>query len=204
VYTLDSVSCADTYGTANLGPAYQGSGGGYAAVSDNDAYMQISYGAQGQTRKLTQMHVPVGTLAIPPLPSGAFVQFRNYVVGSVAVVSGALAEAREPAIVLGAGGISNTTSSMVTGIIPAAGTTPTAGTGFTYTHTNGTGIYVFTFTTAFAAAPTIELTLGPAAHANLIPAQVTVSSPQGFTVQIKTLAGAAADAAFMFVALTTL
>ena len=43
---------------------------------------------------------------------------------------------------------------MVTGIIPAAGTTPTAGTGFTYTHVNGSGVYVFTLATAFAALVT--------------------------------------------------
>lgn len=47
---------------------------------------------------------------------------------------------------------------MITGIIPATGNTPTAGTGFTYTHTNGTGSYVFTYSTPFSAVPDLQVT----------------------------------------------
>jgi hypothetical protein len=45
----------------------------------------------------------------------------------------------------------------LTALIPAAGTTPTAGTGFTYTHTVA-GVYVFTYSTSFASAPVVLVT----------------------------------------------
>ncbi len=71
--------------------------------------------------------------------------------------------------------------SAITGTIPAAGNTATAGTGFTYTHTNGTGIYIFTFTTTFPAPP-IVLVQCNAGSGNRITADVTSVTASGFTV----------------------
>jgi hypothetical protein len=88
--------------------------------------------------------------------------------------------------------------SYLTGIIPASGTTPTAGTGFTYTHTNGTGIYVVTFSVAFAAAPVVvgnELItgFGGAAHDISFPSVGTA----GFTANTD-VGGSATDTAWNF------
>ncbi len=88
----------------------------------------------------------------------------------------------------------------LTGIIPPTGTTPTAGTGFTYTHTNGTGIYVFSFSTAFAATPTILVTLLSGSNRAI---RLTAQSTTGFTVQIFDLTPAAQDDTFNFLAITT-
>ena len=93
------------------------------------------------------------------------------------------------------------TSTTVTGIIPATGTTPTAGTGFTYTHTNGSGTYVFTFKTAFAAAPVV-VAVGntPAGTAN-IGFDVSGVTATGFTFEAWLRGtGALTDSAFSFLA----
>jgi hypothetical protein len=92
-------------------------------------------------------------------------------------------------------------TSDVKGIIPAAGTTPTGGSGFTYTHTNGTGLYVFTFATAFQATPDIQLSFA----ANPVTASVDVinsesASATGFTVRTQDRSGTARDVAFSFTA----
>jgi hypothetical protein len=85
---------------------------------------------------------------------------------------------------------------IVTGIIPAAGTTPTAGTGFTYTHVGGSGIYVFTFSPVFAATPVVVVTVG---SAPFCPDASGVSA-SGFTVLIQTTAGVNTDIQFNFIA----
>lgn len=78
----------------------------------------------------------------------------------------------------------------VTGLIPAAGTTPTAGSGFTYTHTNGTGVYVITFTTAFVGfAPVISAQTSQGGTGI-----VSGASTSGFTMTIS----GAADAVWNF------
>jgi hypothetical protein len=87
----------------------------------------------------------------------------------------------------------------LTGIIPAAGTTQTAGTGFTYTHTNGTGIYVFTFTTAFPAAPAVTVT-PTTTQTSKVWAYVTATSTTGCTIATADNTTGALDASFIFVA----
>lgn len=133
------------------------------------------------------------------------VRFRDGVAGTHAQVFGALFQAGELAFIPGSdftstvsagGGYTPGGSSVITGLIPAAGTTPTAGTGFTYTHTNGTGVYVFTYTTPFAATAAVLVTSNTN-NTNLF--VVSASSPTGFTV---TNASQAADHAFTFTAQT--
>jgi hypothetical protein len=88
-----------------------------------------------------------------------------------------------------------------TGIIPAAGTTATAGTGFTYTHTNGTGVYVFTFTTPFAATPVVVATPTSAVSISGQPIiGLSAVSTSGFTATIADRLGAVTDQSFNFLA----
>lgn len=89
-------------------------------------------------------------------------------------------------------------SRTVAGIIPAAGTTPTAGSGFTYTHTDGTGVYVFTFTTVFANTPAV-LVSSKSTAGFFTPSAVSTS---GFTVTTLNTSAAAADLGFSFLAAT--
>jgi hypothetical protein len=83
------------------------------------------------------------------------------------------------------------------GVIPATGTTPTAGTGFTYTHTNGTGVYVFTFSVAFSAVPAVVVTINAAMGTLVFPSTSSVGTT-GFTVNTYNNGGAGTDAAFHF------
>lgn len=200
---ISAVACADSYtDAATIGPLTMGSNGGYFTIATNDVFMQLGYKEQGrgvsEIRWMDEAHVPVG--------NGVFfkgtyaARFRNFAAGSVATVSGGLATPTQPLFTIAAGGVAGRNSGMVTGIIPAAGTTPTGGTGFTYTHTNGTGIYVITFTTVLAALPTITLALNTA-NARLI--SYKSPSAAGFTVQITGTGGSAQDEAFSFVATAT-
>lgn len=94
-----------------------------------------------------------GSLILSPGTSGFRV--KDAVPGTHATVSCYLAGKNEPlAQVTGTNLAAAPPSNMITGIIPAAGTTPTAGSGFTYTN-DGAGTYVFTFTTAFASTPDV-------------------------------------------------
>lgn len=93
---------------------------------------------------------------------------------------------------------------LITGIIPAAGTTPTAGTGFTYTHVDTSGSYTFTFTNPFAGAPTIICQLGPGTLGSGYEINVTAASASGFTAFVDTGSGPGVDHAFMFIAMMTL
>ena len=100
----------------------------------------------------------------------------------------------------GSGGVTG----LLTGQIPAAGTTATAGTGFTYTHAS-VGVYAFTFTTAYTAAPSVVVV------ANDDNYRVTVSavSTTGFTVHVQNMTlypsqvGTLADGPFTFIAMAT-
>lgn len=140
------------------------------------------------------------------------VRFRDGVAGTHAQVFGALFQAGEPSLLPGtdftstvsASGSVSGSGALITGIIPATGTTPTAGTGFTYTHTNGTGTYVFTFTTAFSAAPTIlAAPLSIAGATNVITVQITSVAVNGFTATTKLQGTGATDVAFNFAAAAT-
>lgn len=198
--SLAKVNCADDYSNAATIEGVSASNGGWFNVSGNDAFVELEYGPPGQRQWKTEELVPVGTAGgngvIAPGTTG--IRFRNAVAGSVAVVSAGIATHDEPPLTLQASGqAASTKSSVITGIIPAAGTTPTAGTGFTYTHTNGTGIYVFTFTTAFVARPVILCTANEAA---LLFFQVSAISASGFTVTITNSVGATNDHAFNFTA----
>lgn len=87
---------------------------------------------------------------------------------------------------------------MITGQVSSAGAV-TAGTGFTVSRTSA-GRYTVTFSTAFAAAPTVVLTLS--AGADLIANTSTVTAAS-FLVVIDTPAGTPTDQAFHFLAATT-
>jgi hypothetical protein len=73
----------------------------------------------------------------------------------------------------------------LTGIIPASGTTATAGTGFTYTHTNASGIYVFTITSSFPAAPVVVAMLQQFTGGQAADAVVLSVTSSGFTVETR-------------------
>jgi hypothetical protein len=101
-----------------------------------------------------------------------------------------------------ANGVSNPLN-VITGIIPATGVIPTAGSGFTYTHTNGTGVYVFTFTTPFANAPVVVASAA-SLRANNVVIGVTSVTANGFTVATWNPASdAATDIGFSFLATPT-
>lgn len=85
----------------------------------------------------------------------------------------------------------------ITGIIPASGTTATAGTGFTYTHTNGTGVYAFTFSPAFAATPVVVANVVDASAAAPT-CHVSGRSASTATVNVHDNVNAALDQPFNF------
>ena len=198
--TISGVTCADTYtDAATIGPIYE-SNGGYFIIAAQDVFMQLGY-QQGGTRDFIwtpEVHVPLGNGVL--YKGTVTARFRNYTAGSNATVSGALYYKTQPLFTIAAGGVAtpSTATGVITGIIPAAGTTPTAGTGFTYTHTNGSGLYVFTFTNAFANAPVVVAS--PTSNsANQI---VTVGSvtKNGFTVATYAPPTGLADEPFNFLA----
>lgn len=132
------------------------------------------------------------------------VKFRSAVAGSPAVI---VAERDfQTDIIIESGNVSAAsisptgqtggTGSMITGIIPAAGTIPTAGTGFTYTHA-ATGVYVFTFNTAYAATPVILAVMADLGIGFLT---ITAQSATGFTVKTFNQSAVVADRAFNFTA----
>ena len=179
--------------------------GGYYNVLAGAAYMELQYAPPGQgVGGLTwtnEVYIPVGTGALTQGTTG--VRFRD--AGSStgpAVVTAALSAEAEPVVVIGAPGnvtATVTVSAVITGIIPASGTTQTAGTGFTYTHTNGTGVYVFSFTTPFVAIPAIVATFRDAVNASPYNIYITAIAASGFTLTIGD-GGARADIGFTFTA----
>lgn len=113
MFILDSVNCGNDYTDAATISNVYNSSGGYFAVTGNDAYARLIYGRHGQLLDTAEFHVPIGNGILYPNTVG--IKFRNYVAGSVAVVSGALSLPTEPPIALSAGGISTPTAATVTG-----------------------------------------------------------------------------------------
>lgn len=118
---LDSVSCTDTFGepgspggASALGFLQGGSNGGYFAVTSADVYCQMAYGRLGQLDWTDPVHVSPGNGIIPPGVLG--IRFRNYVAGSVAVVSCGIASLVEPGLTLTSAGVSATAAPAVTTI----------------------------------------------------------------------------------------
>lgn len=196
---ISGVACGDSYtDAATIGPLTMGSNGGYFIISGQDVFMQLGYKEQGRgvsdIQWMPESHVPLGNGVFYKGTYAA--RFRNFVAGSVATVSGGLSTPTQPIFTIAAGGVaSGTTPNMITGIIPATGTTPTAGSGFTYTHTNGTGLYTFTFTTPFGSIADVQLTgIGGSINPNL----TSVPTTTGFVVST-----GAADHPFTFLAVPT-
>ncbi len=95
MFAITDINCGDGYtDAATLGPVF-GSNGGYFLVSGNDAWVQLGYGRQGQWQWMAEAHVAVGNGILTK--GTVAIRFRNYVAGSVAAVTAALASAAEPA-----------------------------------------------------------------------------------------------------------
>ena len=192
---LNTVTVPNNYTDAcSIQYVYGGKGGTFA-ITDADVFYQIQYGRLGAEFWTDEAILQPGGGSIEPGAIG--VRFRNAVSGVIATVSARISPPGQPGLTQGFAAVA--ASTMITGVIPALGVAPTAGTGFSYTHTNGTGVYVFTFSTAFSAAPLILTTIGPEAAADR-GAIVTVRSTTGFTVTCHG-AGGIGDDAFMFVAM---
>jgi len=114
---LDNVICGDGYTTAATISDVIGSSGGYFSIVNNDVYMELQYGQQGQTNFTDEIHIPAGGGVLVPGTTG--VRFRNYIAGRNATVSAALAEKSEPAIQINATGVASTS-----GIITPATSLP--------------------------------------------------------------------------------
>jgi hypothetical protein len=193
--------------TATIQDVWAAQGGSFI-IENGRAFYQLQYNLDA-TRKSgfgnfewsPEALLPPGQGPIPPNATG--VRFRNQDATLPATVSAVIANGPAPVLTLSSQGTIGST--MITGLIPAAGTTPTAGTGFTYTHTNGTGIYVFTFVTPFSTiAPVVLVTQ----TSNPVLTGTTVSAVEsvtvnGFTVRLQNTAGAPADNSFNFIAQAT-
>jgi hypothetical protein len=198
---LDNVTLAgsDYTDAATIADVWNGQGGAFDIIGGS-VYHSLQYPQSSQTSSglglsswTEDIRLGPTSGSIPPNVSG--IKFRNVDPAVPATVSARIAPPGQPTVsVASANSISIATVSMLTGIIPAAGTTPTAGTGFTYTHTNGTGVYVFTFNTPFANLPVLTLTLIGTSH-NATP-NVTGRATTGFTVTWAGTGGAALDVAF--------
>lgn len=105
---LVNVACGDDYTDAASILGVIDSSGGYFNVSGADVFMKLQWGPSGQAKQTDEVHVPVGGGVLAAKTSG--VLFRNFVAGSVATVSAALAEKTEPAIQIAATGQSAITS----------------------------------------------------------------------------------------------
>lgn len=184
------------------------SAGGSFYITGGNVYYNLQYPIpQGRGKPIiwTQSEwtpdrlLPTGPGEIPAGVMG--IRFKNADGTAPATVTAAIADPGQPVLTVSSPGtVASATASMVTGIIPAAGTAPTAGTGFTYTHTNGTGIYVFLLATPFAAAPIVLVTSGGPRASDFL-WSVTAVTAAGFTVNTWTASTAvAADAPFSFLA----
>jgi hypothetical protein len=196
--TLLTGNTYDPAGAGSIYPVYGGRGGRFF-VSGGNVFVQLAYGVRGGEQWTIEQEAPPGPGTIDAGAIG--IQFRNADGTVPATVSATIQPPHIPGIQLGSSGVSTPASaSMITGIIPAAGTTPTAGSGFTYTHTNGTGIYVFTFNTAFANTPVILLS-SSGTRVSGQTATYTAVSATGFTANLwNTITEAGQDAAFNFIA----
>lgn len=105
---LNGVACGDQFTAAATISDVIASSGGYFAVSGNDVFVALQYhpsGSQGQPVWTREAHAPIGNGVLAPGTTG--VRFRNYVAGSVGIVSASLSERAEPPITLIAGGASS-------------------------------------------------------------------------------------------------
>lgn len=203
--TIDSVTCGDDYtDAASIVDVWNSPGGGFL-VTTNDVYMELQYGTLGLNSWTDPVHIAVADVGANGTfgPGTIGCRFRNYTPGKNAVVTANLSFNSEPVFQIQqtASTAPTTTSSMITGQIPATGTTPTAGSGFTYTHTNGTGVYVFMFNTPFGNTPTVLATA--LRGGSFIVATLSSISATGFTVTMVNPGVANGDEAFNFVAFTT-
>jgi hypothetical protein len=183
---IDSVSCNDAYKDAASITDIYGCQGGYFAVSGNDAFIQVQYGALGGgTQWSDEFHAPVGNGQLTAGTIG--VRFRNYVAGSTAVVSAGLFYPKQPWFALSSGGNATPSSSaMVTGRVTSAGAVA-VGTGYTIVR-NSTGNYTVTFAAGtFAAEPNVQVTIvgpNPSSLPNLSSYLVGPPVAASFTVEI--------------------
>ena len=178
---INNVTLAGTtYSDAATISGVLGGRGGRFGFTGGDVFMQVEYGTHGQLAWTNEEQVGSGAGTVDAGATG--VRFRNADAANPATITSArITPPSQPGFTINSvGTIAAAASSMITGIIPAAGTTPTAGTGFTYTHTNGTGVYVFTFTSPFAATPIV---LAQPVSLNRI-AFITSVSNGGFTATI--------------------
>lgn len=184
---IDQVNASNQYGAAATIENIYDSNGGFFQVAGNDAFCKLQSGIQGQAVFNDEVHVPQGTGVLYPGTTG--VAFRNYVAGSVAVVSAALYYPREPALIVNALGQINSvpvSTTMLTGHISSLGAV-VAGSGFAVAAGGTPVTYAVTFTTPYAAAPVVSVVpladLGGGAG-NSWAAYVTGLSAAGFTVHL--------------------
>lgn len=188
---IRSVNCGDQYTTAATLEGIVESSGGYFVVENNQALVQLQYGALGSFQFQTgEAQVPLGNGILQTGTCG--IRFRNAVAGSVAVVTAAIYENVEPALIVTAGGLStpSTNPTLLTGIVDSAGTI-LGGTGFTVVHT-GTGVYQINFDTPFSAPPVGLVTLRGLGFF-----QCVTTSPQ-MTVTMTNTSAAPTDMGFQF------
>lgn len=108
--TIDSVATANDYrAAATIEDVFRSNGGSFVVVT-NDVFVSLQYGPQGQTFWTRDVHAPVGTGYISPGTTG--IKFKNYTVGSAAIVSANIAEEAEPPVAFGAGGQASTTPNL--------------------------------------------------------------------------------------------
>lgn len=91
---------------------------------------------------------------------------------------------------------------IVRGKIPASGTTPDSGEGFTYTHSNTSGTYALTFNPAFADAPSVVASMGTGILGNTgVTTSGISTSGVTFTTFSNFSAQTAGDEGFCFIAI---
>lgn len=100
--TLTNVTVADNYTDAASLTEVIESAGGYFNVTGADVFMEVQYGIAGLTQWTDEVHIPIGGGILIRGTTG--VRFRNFIAGTAAVVSAALAERNEPAIQIAATG----------------------------------------------------------------------------------------------------
>jgi hypothetical protein len=183
---------------ATIDGIYGGQGGSFYITGGNFV-ARVRYGQQGAEQYRPEKQSGPGPGVIDKGAIG--IAFRNADAANPAtIVSAEILPPGQPGFSITApSSVSQAGKSVITGIIPAAGTTPTAGTGFTYTHVNGSGVYVFTFTAGtFAATPDIQTTINQTGI-NSPTANVSPFSASGFTVTTQSV-GTPGDLAFSFTA----
>lgn len=95
--------------------ANNGSSGGYAAISGNDAYVQLAYSPSGVFAQLEwtpKFHMAPGNLILAAGTRG--IRFQNYVAGKIAIISAGLSEPSEPPIQTTAAGVATPSTTVIT------------------------------------------------------------------------------------------